>query len=47
MSTDGSNDQSIQSRIHYGPTCEEIVIDSTQPLESVLLQVKTAVWKKL
>ena len=34
-------------RIHYGPTCEELVIDSTQPLESVLLQVKTAVWKKL
>jgi thymidylate kinase len=25
----------------------ELVIDSTQPLESVLLQVKTAVWKKL
>jgi thymidylate kinase len=34
-------------KIQYGPTCEELVIDSTQPLESVLLQVKTAVWKKL
>ncbi|MEN8184414.1 MAG: hypothetical protein ABFS46_17965 [Myxococcota bacterium] len=34
-------------KIHYGTTCQEIVIDSTQPLESVLLQVKTAVWKQL
>jgi thymidylate kinase len=34
-------------RIHYGSTCQEVVIDSTQPLECVLLQVKNAVWKQL
>ena len=34
-------------RIHYGSTCQEFVIDSTQPLERVLLQVKSAVWKQL
>lgn len=34
-------------KIRYAATCEELVIDATQPLESVLLQVKTAVWKKL
>jgi thymidylate kinase len=39
--------QEALQKIHYAPTCEELVIDSTQPLESVLLQVKTAVWKKL
>ncbi len=34
-------------KIHYHATCQELVIDSTQPLEDVLLQVKTAVWKQL
>jgi hypothetical protein len=34
-------------KIRYAATCEELVIDATQPLESVLLKVKTAVWKKL
>lgn len=34
-------------RIHYDASCEELLVDSTQPLESVLLQVKTAVWKQL
>lgn len=34
-------------KIRYHATCQEVVIDSTQPLGTVLLQVKTAVWKQL